>query len=653
MSKANLFEKAVRNSALSDYPGILSIFTKKNQVQAVILAGGQGTRIRSVDAGTPKSMLPIGGKPLLQHQIEWLKSYGIKEVILLVNHLKEPIISFFQNGEKWGIGISYYEEATPLGTVGGVKEIENKIKGDFLLLYGDVMADMDIHRLQQFHSSKKSDCTLVVHPNDHPHDSDLVDMDAEERINAFHPKPHDATRYYRNLVNAGVCIFSPAIFPFLQKGVKADFGKDIFPTLVNRINMFGYNTTEYLKDMGTPERLEKVNQDFLSGKVQAKNLAKEQKAIFLDRDGVLNEDSHLVASVNELDVYPYSGSAVKKINDSNYLAIVATNQSVIARGKISEDDLRAIHNKLDTVLGRDHAKLDAIYYCPHHPDKGFAGESTNYKIDCHCRKPKPGMLLDAAKNFNINLSESYFIGDAERDIEAGQRAGVTTVGVMTGKGMMGSRLRPDYFFRNLSDAVDFIIDEPYKQLFDQVKEMTTRSGKKPFVILLGGNTRSGKSSLATYLTKRFTKEKQSVLQINLDDWILHSKERKTFSVFDSFQMPRLVADIENILKKKMVELPGYAHHPSWEALPAHYQYQNEQIVLVEGVVALADEKLRRLSDLRLFKQIKSSELKKRFADFYRWKGLDSESIEKLYQNRKAGEYDIIERHEQFADIVIE
>jgi len=621
-------------------------------VQAVILAGGQGTRMHSLNADLPKPMLPVGGKPLLQHQVEWLKNFGISEIILLVNHQKEAIISFFADGEKFGIPISYYEEKIPLGTVGGVKAIENKIKDDFILLYGDVMVDIDLHRLQRFHTQKTSECTLVVHPNDHPHDSDLVEIDEEMKIVAFHPKPHNPARYYRNLVNAGVYLFAPSIFNFLKKDIKADFGKDIFPKIINQLKMVGYNTTEYLKDMGTPERLKKVNEDFLSGRIAAKNLIRKQKAIFLDRDGVLNEDSHLVSSVGELAIYPYSGSAVKKINDSNYLTIVATNQSVIARGKISEEDLRVIHNKLDTVLGHDHAKLDAIYYCPHHPDKGFAGENSKYKIDCQCRKPKPGMLLDAANDFNIGLNESFFIGDADRDIEAGFRAGVTTVGVMTGKGMIGSKLRPDYFFRNLADAVDFIIDEPYRSIFDQVKKIVQKSGKKPFVISLAGNTRSGKSSLATYLLKRFVKENQSVLRINLDDWILHRKERKTFSVADSFQLPKLIADVEKILHGKTVELPGYSPHPSWEAIPATYRLKNESIVLIEGVVALADEKLRAFSDLRLFKQIKPSEQKKRFVEFYRWKGMDSESIETLYLNRKAGEYDIVEKHEQFADLVI-
>lgn len=432
-------------------------------MQAVILAGGQGTRLHSVNKQLPKPMLPIGGKPLLEHQIELLRSFGITDIILLVNHLKESIQEHFKNGSSHSVNISYYEEDAPLGTVGGVKAIEEKITGDFLVVYGDVMFDMDISRLIDFHQSNTSDCTLVLHPNDHPYDSDLVEIDAQSRITTFHSKPHDAQRYYRNLVNAGVYVFSKKIFSFLEKDKKADFGKDVFPSIVSELKMFGYNTSEYLKDMGTPDRLEKVTRDLLSGKIAARNLKNRQRAIFLDRDGVLVEDKEYVSSPHELKLYPFTAAAVKKINTAGFLAIVITNQPVVARNLCTEDELRIIHNKLDTELGEAHALLDALYYCPHHPDKGFPDENPAYKIDCECRKPKPGMLLNAVRDFNIDLSASYFIGDHERDIEAGKRAGVKTIGVRTGQGLKGSTLKPDHTFQNVEEAVDFIIQSNHNK----------------------------------------------------------------------------------------------------------------------------------------------------------------------------------------------
>ena len=426
-------------------------------MQAVILAGGQGTRLHTINKQLPKPMLPIGGKPLLEHQIDLLRSFGITDIIVLVNHLKEAIQDYFKDGSAHGVTISCYEEAIPLGTVGGVKAIEEKLTGDFLVIYGDVMFDIDIKRLLDFHRSHTSDCTLVLHPNDHPYDSDLVEIDAQSRITTFHSKPHDPQRYYRNLVNAGVYVFSKRVFPFLEKDKKADFGKDIFPVLVNKLNMFGYNTSEYLKDMGTPDRLEKVTHDLRSGKINARNFKNKQQAIFLDRDGVLVEDEEYISTPQQLKLYSFTSSALKKINASGFLAIVITNQPVVARNLCTEEELRIIHNKLDTELGEAHALLDALYYCPHHPDKGFPDENPAYKIDCECRKPKPGMLLDAARDFNIDLSASYFIGDHERDIEAGKRAGVKTIGVLTGQGLKGSTLHPDHTFENVEKAVDFII----------------------------------------------------------------------------------------------------------------------------------------------------------------------------------------------------
>ena len=426
-------------------------------MQAIILAGGLGTRLKEIAPDIPKPMVLIGEKPLLEHQILMLKKYGITEFILIVNHLKEHIQAHFGNGSQWGVDIAYYEEKSPLGTVGGIKACEDHLHEDFIVLYGDVMADVDINRLLIFHNQTKSDCTLVLHPNDHPFDSDLVELNKENKIVAFHPKPRTSNRYYQNMVNAGMYVMKRNVLEHLEYGKKADFGKDVFPVILDKLTMMGYNTSEYLKDMGTPDRLDQVRRDFTSGKIESRNLSRKQKAIFLDRDGVLNEDTDLVKSPDELLVYPYAGANVKKINDAGYLAIVITNQSVVARNMCTEADLRLVHNKLDTILGEDHAKIDALYYCPHHPHGGFPEENPIYKVDCHCRKPKPGMLLDAARDFNIDLAKSWFIGDTERDVVAGKSAGVKTIGVLTGRALKGSAVAPDFVKNDLSEAVNFIL----------------------------------------------------------------------------------------------------------------------------------------------------------------------------------------------------
>jgi mannose-1-phosphate guanylyltransferase/phosphomannomutase len=437
-------------------------------MQAVILAGGRGTRLGDMTLEVPKPMLLLGNKPLLHHQVDLLRKYGVKDIIILVNYLKDPIMNYFGDGSGFNVKIRYFEESTPLGTVGGIKEIEKWLTGDFLVLYGDVMMNLDLARLIAFHQLKYSQCTLVLHPNDHPYDSDLVEINTSGRVVGFHSKPHDAQLTYHNLVNAGAYVLSLKIFPFIEKGLKADFGRDIFPRIFSRLPMFGYRTTEYLKDMGTPGRLEKVKQDLESGRIRNSSYEYPQKAIFLDRDGVLNVERSYISKPEELELFDFTPAAVRKINQSGYLSIVVTNQSAIARNLCTEEDIRAIHRSMETTLGRDKAWLDGIYYCPHHPDKGFPEENPIYKIDCDCRKPRTGMFRKAAEDFNISTGDSYMIGDSERDIQAGINAGCVTVGVRTGYGIKKTKILPDYMFSNLSEAVDFIVDDPLRPYFDKI-----------------------------------------------------------------------------------------------------------------------------------------------------------------------------------------
>ena len=321
------------------------------------------------------------------------------------------------------------------------------------------MINIDIERFIKFHKEMKSECSLVLHPNNHPYDSDLVEIDDKNRITAFHSKPQDKNKYYRNLVSAGVYILNPIVLKYLIKGKKADFGRDIFPEKFKDIKMYGYNTSEYLKDMGTPERYEEVQKDFAGGKFHKMNYENKQRAIFMDRDGVIIKEKNFICKPEQLELFDFSAEAVKMINDSDYLGIIATNQSVVARNKCSIEDVNNIHNKLETELGEKGAKLDRIYFCPHHPDKGYPEENKEYKIDCDCRKPKTGMFTEAAGDYNLDASSCFMIGDSERDIMFGKNAGMKTIGVMTGYGLKNANIIPDYFFRDLKEAVSFILKE--------------------------------------------------------------------------------------------------------------------------------------------------------------------------------------------------
>ncbi len=623
-------------------------------MQAVILAGGKGTRLGEMTLDIPKPMLLVRDKPLLHHQVDLLAKYGVKDIIILVSYLKAPVINYFGDGSRFGVTITYYEEITPLGTVGGIKEIEKWITGDFIVFYGDVMINMDLSRLIAFHQLKYSDCTLVLHPNDHPYDSDLVEINSSGRVIAFHSKPHDPQQSYHNLVNAGVYVLTPKIFSFLEKGRKADFGHDIFPHVISQLSMFGYKTTEYLKDMGTPDRLEKVRQDLESGRIRSSSYEFPQKAVFLDRDGVLNVERSYISKPEELELFEFTPAAVRKINQSGYLSIVVTNQSAIARNLCTEEDIRSIHRSMETILGQHKAWLDGIYYCPHHPDKGFPEENPKYKIECDCRKPRTGMFRKAAEDFNISTGDSYMIGDSERDIQAGINAGCTTVGVRTGYGIKKIRVFPDYMFNNLAEAVDFIVDDPLRLWFDKIfTRFRQFKERRPWVILIGGNARTGKSTLASYLRLAFEKKGQATLTVSLDTWLLPESGRKEgMDVYERFQLPNIETDLKKLMAGDTLYKATYVNHPERNALPLILNPQGVRVILVEGVVALSSPAIREVADLRLFTTLDHDVFMKRMEEYYVWRERSLADIALLVEKRKTDEYQLIEKESKFADMII-
>lgn len=403
-------------------------------MKTVIMAGGKGTRIASVARDIPKPMIPIQGKPVLEHEIESLRDQGFTELIITVGHLGHVIMDYFGDGsgsspatgKPFGVKITYFVETEPLGTAGALFQLKDQLTEDFLLLNADAVFDVDFHRFVAFHKSHGGLVTLFTHPNSHPYDSSLLIADAQGAVQQWLAREDPRPAYYRNRVNAGLHILSPQVLDGEMPAGKIDLDRHVLKPLAGKGVMFVYDSPEYVKDMGTPERYAAICRDYESGKVQARNLQNKQKAIFLDRDGTLNRCVGFLRRTEELELLPGVAEAVKAINASGYLAIVVTNQPQIARGEVTVPQLEQIHNKLETLLGQEGAFLDGIYYCPHHPHKGYAGEIPELKIVCECRKPKPGMLLQAAEHFHIDLSQSWMVGDMEGDIKAGTAAGCKT-----------------------------------------------------------------------------------------------------------------------------------------------------------------------------------------------------------------------------------
>jgi D-glycero-D-manno-heptose 1,7-bisphosphate phosphatase len=381
---------------------------------AVIMAGGRGTRIASVRSDIPKPMIPVLGKPILEHQIMTLKKQGIVDFFISIGYLGETIKAYFGDGSAFGVRITYLEETSPLGTAGALYFLKDVVHEDFLLVNGDLIFDVDVSRFLAFHKAKGGMATIMTHPNSHPYDSGLIFADASGLVTKWLHK-EDEREWYHNRVNSGIHMLSPSLFSLFPCLQKVDLDREILRPLIERKQLYAYDTPEYIKDMGTPDRLVSVGKDLESGLVEKKNLSHEQKAIFLDRDGTINKEVGFLHDIDDFVLLPGVAEAIRMVNASGFLAIVITNQPVVARGEVTFEELDRIHQKMETLLGREGAYLDGLFFCPHHPDSGFPGERKELKMHCECRKPQPGMLFKARDAFHINLAKSYMVGDRKTD----------------------------------------------------------------------------------------------------------------------------------------------------------------------------------------------------------------------------------------------
>lgn len=392
-------------------------------MKVVIMAGGKGTRISSIASDIPKPMIKIDGMPVLEHEINSLRDQGFTDIIITVSHLGNIIMDYFGDGSKispitnesFGVNIEYYVEKIPLGNAGALFKIKDKLKEDFLLLNGDAIFDIDFNRFVDYHKRCGGLVTLFTHPNNHPYDSGLIFADKNNIVLKWLAKEDERPKYYKNRVNAGLHIISPKVLEQEIDTPKIDLDRQVLKPLSGTGKMFVYDSPEYVKDMGTPERFYQVEKDYKSSIVTNKNLLNKQKAFFIDRDGTINKYVGFLRDIDQFELIDGVADGIKLINEAGYLAIVVTNQPVIARGEVTEQELEEIHNKMETLLGEKGAYIDGLYYCPHHPDSGFPGEIKELKIKCKCRKPNTLLVERAVEDFNIDLNESYVVGDSKND----------------------------------------------------------------------------------------------------------------------------------------------------------------------------------------------------------------------------------------------
>lgn len=439
--------------------------------QAIILAGGKGTRLAERLHGLPKPLVSIAGQPLLQRQLLLLKNQGIKRVLLLVNHRADAISAFCREHGDFGLDITFANDGVPRGTAGAVLAALPQLPegaDDLLVLYGDTLFNVDLSRLFNFHECHDGAATLFLHPNDHPQDSDLVELDGTGRIMAVHPYPHPEHSEFPNLVNAALYVVKRSALAqwahFAQEAPHIiDFAKVLFPRMLAAgQHLYGYCSPEYIKDVGTPARLDSAEADIASGRYSSGSLATPKAAVFLDRDGVINHEVGFLNRKEDFVLLPGAARALRRLNQSGMLSVVVTNQPVIARGECTEHDLAVIHAHMDMLLGQEGAYVDRLYYCPHHPDKGFVGERPELKMVCDCRKPGIGMLERAKVDLHIDYTCSWLVGDRTGDIQTAHNVGMRSVLVRTGDGGRDALypVKPDFVADDLEAAVDLILCSP-------------------------------------------------------------------------------------------------------------------------------------------------------------------------------------------------
>lgn len=400
----------------------------------VIVAGGPGIRLASVAGDLPKVLVPVGGKPVLQHQLELAAGAGIDEVTIFAGHLAEKIHHFVGDGSRFGLRVRIFTEKEPMGNAGALLQSLDLLPEHYFVVYGDLMLAVDLQRIAKRHLDRKADFTMLVHPNDHPQDSDLVETDANDWVSAVHACPHPHDQFFGNLVNAALYVVRrEALRPWAAFPGKQDFTQGIMLGLVAKgARVLAYRSSEYLKDIGTPARLQRADADWHAGKISLEASNRCRPTVFLDRDGTLNVEKGYLRTPEELELLPGVGLALRTLRQAGFRLIVLTNQPVIARGEATEAEVAAIHRRLEWELGKEGAYLDAIYVCPHHPDRGFPRERTELKTRCKCRKPGTGLFEQACRDLRIDVANSWMVGDQTRDIEMARRAGLLSVLVKTG-----------------------------------------------------------------------------------------------------------------------------------------------------------------------------------------------------------------------------
>jgi histidinol-phosphate phosphatase family protein len=425
--------------------------------QVVVPCGGRGDRLSPVIGDLPKVLVKVGERELLAHLLEDLARAGAQEVLLLAGWQGEQVAQAAERLAPRGLQVETFIEPEPRGTAGALRDVADRLAERFVVTFGDVFTCLDWKRFANAAENDGGLATLLVHRSSHPEDSDRLTLDDRDQVIAWIGRDarHPTTVVSESsLTNSAVAVFHRDILQRIPKQRPSDLFGEILPALVEaREPIFGYRSSEYVRDLGTPERLIAVSDDFERGATKLR-----AELVLLDRDGTLNEDVDLIHKPQQLKLIPGAAAAVEHLNRAGIKVALLTNQPVVARGLCSLDALTEIHERLSGLLKEENAFLNAIYFCPHHPETHHAEGVADLRGPCNCRKPAVGMVQQALQEQKIPAWRTVMIGDRTTDLQLAHNAGLAGIGLETGAACQDGRYsaRPVWRFSNLQEAARWL-----------------------------------------------------------------------------------------------------------------------------------------------------------------------------------------------------
>ena len=407
------------------------------EVTVVIAIGGKGSRLKKITGDTPKPLFPICGISTIERILTELDNYGFKKVILSTCFRKELFKEFFKKNTFHFDDLILFEEIVPLGECGSLWQIRDQLNSKTLFINGDLIFSMDFTKLFEYHENLGSEITLVTHPSSHPEDSDMISAPNGSYVEKlFHKDREFKKDKFKPLLGfAGISLFNSSIIdefkPLNNRTKESLFGFLIKNAFENKKRIFSYNTSEYIKDMGTEKRYLEVSEAISTNLLNKKNYKNSQKALFLDRDNTLIkcDPRSYILSLDDIKFLNINIRKLANLSRKFSITCIVTNQPQIAMNKLSLKDLEDINNHIIHYCRKKSLFIDTVSWCPHHPHKGYESENEILKKDCFCRKPKPGMLFELAYEKNIDLNTSLFIGDSITDEQAAKAAGCDFINV--------------------------------------------------------------------------------------------------------------------------------------------------------------------------------------------------------------------------------